>query len=77
VNGQMGMGIGSISFKDGKTVVKMIIGWLITALALSLGAPFWFDLLNKLMNLRSSLTTPATSTTKGKDDKTTNVIRKA
>ena len=32
-----------------------IIGWLLTALALSLGAPFWFDLLNKLMKLRSSV----------------------
>lgn len=31
-------------------------GYLITALAISLGAPFWFDLLNKLMLLRSSLT---------------------
>ncbi|HEY3403630.1 MAG TPA: hypothetical protein VGK59_09605 [Ohtaekwangia sp.] len=30
-------------------------GWLITAVALSLGAPFWFDLLNKLMKLRSSV----------------------
>jgi hypothetical protein len=32
-----------------------IIGWLITALAISLGAPFWFDLLNKLMKLRTSV----------------------
>jgi hypothetical protein len=31
-----------------------IIGWIITALAISLGAPFWFDLLNKLVKLRSS-----------------------
>lgn len=31
------------------------LGWLITALAISLGAPFWFDLLNKLINLRTSL----------------------
>ena len=31
-----------------------IIGWLVTALAISLGAPFWFDLLNKLMKLRAS-----------------------
>jgi hypothetical protein len=31
-----------------------IIGWLITALAISLGAPFWFDLLNKLMQIRNS-----------------------
>ncbi len=29
-------------------------GFLITALAISLGAPFWFDLLNKLMALRGS-----------------------
>ncbi len=34
---------------------SLILGWLITALALSLGAPFWFDLLNKLMKVRGSL----------------------
>lgn len=32
-----------------------LIGCLITAVALSLGAPFWFDLLNKLVKLKSSL----------------------
>jgi CRISPR/Cas system CMR-associated protein Cmr5 small subunit len=30
-------------------------GYLITALAISLGAPFWFDLLNKLIKMRSSI----------------------
>lgn len=29
-------------------------GFLITAIAVSLGAPFWFDMLNKLMRLRTS-----------------------
>jgi len=29
-------------------------GFLITAIAVSLGAPFWFDLLNKVMRLRTS-----------------------
>lgn len=29
-------------------------GFLITAIAISLGAPFWFDLLNKMMKLRTS-----------------------
>lgn len=29
-------------------------GFLITAIAVSLGAPFWFDLLNKVMKLRTS-----------------------
>lgn len=32
-----------------------IIGWLITTVAISLGAPFWFDLLNKFIAIRSSL----------------------
>lgn len=29
-------------------------GWLITAVCISKGAPFWFDLLRKLVNFRSS-----------------------
>jgi len=32
-----------------------IIGWVITTVAISLGAPFWFDLLNKFMTVRSSI----------------------
>lgn len=32
-----------------------IIGWLLTALAASLGAPFWFDTLNKVMVIRSTV----------------------
>lgn len=39
-------------------IVKSLFGWIITALALSLGAPFWFDLLNKLMKLRAAVATP-------------------
>jgi hypothetical protein len=31
-----------------------LLGWVITALAISLGAPFWFDLLRKLVNIRSA-----------------------
>lgn len=31
-----------------------VVGWLLTALAISLGAPFWFNLLNKFMDLRSA-----------------------
>jgi hypothetical protein len=44
-------------------ILKSLLGWIITALALSLGAPFWFDLLNKLMKLRGAVATPI------KDDK--------
>ena len=32
-----------------------VTGWLLTALAISLGAPFWFDVLNKFMTARSTL----------------------
>lgn len=39
-------------------LLKSMAGWIITALALSLGAPFWFDLLNKLMKLRGAVATP-------------------
>jgi hypothetical protein len=33
-------------------------GWLFTAIAIALGAPFWFDLLNKLINLRAAAPPP-------------------
>ena len=32
-----------------------IPGWLLTAFAVSLGAPFWFDLLNRVMIIRSTV----------------------
>jgi hypothetical protein len=32
-----------------------LLGWLFTALALTLGAPFWFDVLNKFMVVRSTV----------------------
>ncbi len=35
--------------------VAPIVGWLITVLAISLGAPFWFDVLNKFMVIRSTV----------------------
>ena len=31
-----------------------VFGWIVTAMAISLGAPFWFDLLKKMVNIRSS-----------------------
>lgn len=40
---------------DPPALLMWLGGWLITALALSLGAPFWFDTLNKFMMARSSV----------------------
>lgn len=34
-------------------IILKVIGILLTAIAASLGAPFWFDILNKLINIRS------------------------
>jgi hypothetical protein len=36
------------------TVQKHAVGWLLTALAISLGAPFWFDMLNRVISIRMS-----------------------
>jgi len=36
------------------TVCLKILGILLSSFAVVLGAPFWFDLLNNLINLRSS-----------------------
>ncbi len=38
-----------------------LTGWLLTALAISLGAPFWFDLLNKFIQLRATGPKPQAS----------------
>ena len=32
-----------------------LLGWLLTAFAATLGAPFWFDILNKVMVIRSTV----------------------
>ena len=37
-----------------KSAWQAILGWLITAMAISLGASFWYDLLNKLLKLRGT-----------------------
>lgn len=44
---------------DPLLLVAKVCGLLITALAVSLGAPFWFDLLQKVLNLRTAGPKPA------------------
>jgi hypothetical protein len=39
--------------------VWTVVGWFISAIAISLGAPFWFDLLQNFMSLRSAGPQPA------------------
>jgi hypothetical protein len=40
--------------------IEKVIGLLLTALAVSLGTPFWFETLNKLVNLRNAGNKPKT-----------------
>lgn len=58
VHHSLGLGWESYDSSSFKSIFYSITGWMVTALALSLGAPFWFDLLNRLMKLRGSVTTP-------------------
>ena len=58
VHHSLGLGWETYDSSSFRSIFYSLIGWLVTALALSLGAPFWFDLLNRLMKLRGSVATP-------------------
>lgn len=47
----------------GQLLMEHLLGWFLTAIALSLGAPFWFDTLNKFMNMRNAGQNPDKRTT--------------
>lgn len=46
-----------------------IVGWFLSIVAISLGAPFWFDTLSKLMNVRNAGQKPKKGNPNGKPDK--------
>jgi hypothetical protein len=41
-----------VDWKD--VIYYHLVGWLLTVIAVSLGAPFWFDLLSKIISIRAS-----------------------
>jgi hypothetical protein len=46
-------GVLPASLEEGERILWFhLLGWLITALAATLGAPFWFDMLNKVIAIR-------------------------
>jgi peptidoglycan hydrolase-like protein with peptidoglycan-binding domain len=45
---------GKLKLPQGGLPALVLVGWLITALAAMLGAPFWFDLLSRFVPVRSS-----------------------
>ena len=50
--------------KFGNGVAEGILGWILTALAISLGASFWFDTLGRVMKLRHAGTVKEKKETK-------------
>jgi hypothetical protein len=44
--------------RGGNDWVIKLLGLLVTTLAATLGAPFWFDVLNKIINIRSTGPSP-------------------
>jgi hypothetical protein len=52
----LGVPLGWTAWPQGSSEwFQLSIGWLLTAFAVSLGAPFWFDMLNKVMVVRSTI----------------------
>jgi hypothetical protein len=42
----------------------MFFGWLVSGIAIAMGAPFWFDLMGKLVNVRNAGSKPPSSADK-------------
>ena len=61
----------AIDFGNGSWIgLKYLLGWLLTAFAVSFGAPFWFDMLNKIMVVRSTIKPQEKSQPEASKDKT-------
>ena len=56
------------TYKMAGDALVVLIGWLITAGALSLGASFWFDMLNKIMVIRNTVKPQEKSQIEGSKD---------
>jgi hypothetical protein len=61
---------------DWKDIISHhLIGWLLTVIAVSLGAPFWFDLLSKVISIRASGNPPQSQTASNKNSESNNKSR--
>jgi hypothetical protein len=41
--------------------LRMVSGWFVSGIAIGMGAPFWFDLLGRLVNVRNTGAKPKES----------------
>jgi hypothetical protein len=56
VRAPLGLGWGYVDYSrfGWQDWLLKAMGWTVTALSITLGAPFWFDLLKRLVNIRGS-----------------------
>jgi len=66
---QLGIPLGWKQMPPKAQWANKIIGFLLTIFAVSLGAPFWFDILNRLIKLRSAGSVPKTASLLAKEEK--------
>jgi hypothetical protein len=52
---QLSLPVGWKAWPTARELPARIPGWFLTMVAVSLGAPFWFDVLSKFMTVRSSI----------------------
>lgn len=57
-------------FRPWEDAAQPILGWLITIFAVSLGAPFWFDLLKGMIRMRTGLAAGSASASGGASGET-------
>jgi hypothetical protein len=46
--------VGQVAIRNWVDFIRVLAGWLLSGIAISMGAPFWFDLLGKVMNVRNT-----------------------
>ncbi|MBW4430995.1 MAG: hypothetical protein KME28_04475 [Pelatocladus maniniholoensis HA4357-MV3] len=49
-------------------MLALIPGWILSGIAIAMGAPFWFDLLSKIVNVRNAGSRPSSDTRKVADN---------
>jgi hypothetical protein len=62
------VGIDSSQQFSKSRLLIVLTGWFLTAIAMTLGAPFWFDLLNQIMVIRSTVKPQEKSTSEASKD---------
>ena len=50
-----------VIFTGAKVILGVFMGWALSAIAISMGAPFWFDILGKVINVRNTGPKPTSS----------------